>query len=497
MFDNTLSVCMIVKNEEKNIGRCLESVKEIADEIIVVDTGSTDNTINIAKTYGAKITFHKWNNDFSDARNVSLNQATKNWILFLDADEEINKEEGLKLKNILKMNPHLEAFYLRLTNIIDGIDIGNVIVLRVFKNNLKYRFEGKMHEQVIGSIELNSGIKSIGSTDINIKHYGYDPNITDMDAKQKRNMELLLSYREDQRDGYFYYSLGNEYARIEDYKKALECYYKGLDFPIRPGANQIYVPYLCLNILKVLSSEKRHNEEIDKAKEFQKKYKNFKDLYFMECLAQIECNKFSKAKDALMKYLNCPNGSYEYPCSKFENHYDIKIILENLNNLSINHEEKLLSILILEDEDKPNLIDTIKSINEIAYEVIVVTKINSNLNKENIKNIGTKIIELKDKDKAESFISGCSKCRGKYILLMKSNELCSLKSQQDLIELLNKTKSDCFNLTIFNENNNIKYNEFRLFKNAKSLKKIKKFTEYEDYIKSKKIKDTFIVLQTS
>ena len=73
----TLSLCMITKNEEKNISRCLDSIKDIVDEIIIVDTGSTDKTIEIAKSYGANIYHYKWNNDFSKARNVSLQKATK------------------------------------------------------------------------------------------------------------------------------------------------------------------------------------------------------------------------------------------------------------------------------------------------------------------------------------------------------------------------------------------------------------------------------------
>lgn len=98
---NTLSVCIITKNEEKNISRCLESIKNIADEIIVVDTGSTDKTVEIANKYESKVSFHKWNNDFSDARNASIKKATKDWILFLDADEELPKEEGIKLKELI------------------------------------------------------------------------------------------------------------------------------------------------------------------------------------------------------------------------------------------------------------------------------------------------------------------------------------------------------------------------------------------------------------
>ena len=112
-MEKTLSVCMIVKNEEKNLPRCLESIKNLADEIIVVDTGSDDNSVEIAKSYGAKIGCFKWNNNFSDARNASLNMATKDWIFFLDADEEISKEEGIRLKNTINTT-NLEPFHFRL-----------------------------------------------------------------------------------------------------------------------------------------------------------------------------------------------------------------------------------------------------------------------------------------------------------------------------------------------------------------------------------------------
>ena len=90
----TLSLCMIVKNEEANLGRCLESVKGVADEIIIVDTGSTDRTVEIARQHGAKIVSHQWDDDFAVARNVSLRAATSDWILVLDADEALDEEDA-------------------------------------------------------------------------------------------------------------------------------------------------------------------------------------------------------------------------------------------------------------------------------------------------------------------------------------------------------------------------------------------------------------------
>ncbi|MBK7632424.1 MAG: glycosyltransferase family 2 protein [Ignavibacteriales bacterium] len=84
----TLSLSMIVKNEERHLARCLSSVKDVVDEIVIVDTGSTDNTIEIAESFNAKIFHFDWVNDFSAARNFALTKCIGNWILYLDADEE-------------------------------------------------------------------------------------------------------------------------------------------------------------------------------------------------------------------------------------------------------------------------------------------------------------------------------------------------------------------------------------------------------------------------
>src|SRR3989338_781444 len=98
----TLSLCMITKNEEKNLAKCLNSVKDLVDEIIIVDTGSKDNTINIAKSFNAKIINFKWQDDFSLARNESLKCASSDWIVVLDADEVIAKNDLVKIKRLIQ-----------------------------------------------------------------------------------------------------------------------------------------------------------------------------------------------------------------------------------------------------------------------------------------------------------------------------------------------------------------------------------------------------------
>jgi len=116
---NTLSVCLIVRDEEQNLAECLKSVRDFADEIVVVDTGSTDNTVIIAESLGAKVIHSEWINDFSYARNVSLDQATGSWILWLDADDRVPLSEGKKI-SMLKKNLPDRAFYMRIRNIRSG-----------------------------------------------------------------------------------------------------------------------------------------------------------------------------------------------------------------------------------------------------------------------------------------------------------------------------------------------------------------------------------------
>lgn len=465
----TISLCMITKDEEANIERCLKSVDGIVDEIIIVDTGSTDKTIEIAKNWGAKVYNHTWNNNFSEARNVSLEKATKDWILFLDADEELSEYDGKKIKFLIENENKYEAYYLRLGNIIDGVDVGDSIVLRIFKNNPKYRFKGIIHEQVVKSIQEEKGSKCIGSTDIRILHYGYDPNITDIKKKHERNINLLLNFKEE-KDGYYYYVLGNEYARADDLNKAYSSYKESLKLTNLKNKN-IYYPYLILNIAKIHSSAKKFGQGLKFIHSIQSTVPNFKDLYFMECISYIECGKLSKALEALDNYTNCPIGyKYGYPNNKFQNIYNIEHLRDQILNNMVTHEENILSGLMVLDEDIESidfLVETIKSINEITSNVVVVIDNDKEIDIEKIKSIGAQVVETKEKDK--KFLLGLKQCRGSYVILINQGDLYSIESKKEIIKLLEKSNNEAFNLLIMNKDNNDYTSELRIIKNNKKV----------------------------
>lgn len=492
IFLKSLSICMIVKNEESNIDRCLNSIKDIADEIVIVDTGSTDNTIDICKSYNAKIINKLWNNDFSEARNISLDHATKDYILFLDADEEIPKEDINKIKSLLNNKTLAEGYFLRLVNIINENSVGDYVVFRLFKNNPKYRFTGKIHEQIANSIQQLNNKKCIETLDLRIFHYGYDPNTVDIQKKYKRNINILNTYKEEEKDAYYYYVLGNEYSRITDYEKSIYYYEKAIK-KLDMKYNYIFYPYLILNTVKAYSNTKQFYKELKFIESIKSTTPDFKDLYFMECLAYIECGKVTKALESLENYIKCPiNKIYEYPNNRFENVYDINEMKERLLSASTGQNDSLLSGLMIinecEHKNKNDLVESIKSYNEIVSNFVIVTN-NKDLNIEELKNIGVQIIYSKDESKC--FKIGLKECRGKYIVLVNPGEICSNKSQKQIIDLLRKTNIESFSFNMLSVLNNTYKKEIKIIKkkNINSLE-----SHLESLIKNKKVYDSNIYI---
>jgi tetratricopeptide (TPR) repeat protein len=174
---------MIVKNEEENLPRLLTSIKGLANEVIVVDTGSKDDTVRIAEEAGAKVCHFPWCDDFSAARNESLKHATKDFILWLDADDEVKETEHHKIRAHLRKYPGA-GVYLR--TYVEGE--GQAQQLRIFPNHRDIRFEGRIHEQVVRSLEAKQ--IPIYRCEAAVIHHGYDKPGA-MTEKLRRNRKIL------------------------------------------------------------------------------------------------------------------------------------------------------------------------------------------------------------------------------------------------------------------------------------------------------------------
>jgi len=195
-----LSQCMIVKNEEKNIERALAWARDITYEQIVVDTGSTDRTVEIAESIGAKVYHFEWINDFSAARNHALEQATGDWILIIDADEYFPAGDAEKLLNHIM---HVEADHeLRekcialscaATNVDDnGRPMSTTSNVRMFRNTPLIRFSGRIHEQ--HNIDAN---RVVWMDDVRMIHTGYSETARRESGKVERNIKLLTTELEN------------------------------------------------------------------------------------------------------------------------------------------------------------------------------------------------------------------------------------------------------------------------------------------------------------
>ena len=220
-----LSVCLIVKNEEKFLGQCLQSIAGLAQQIIVVDTGSADRSLEIAKTFGAETYMIPWQDDFSAARNAALEHATGDWILILDADEELPAEQHSPL--LADMNkPSLLACRLPLVNLEHEAD-GQSFIPRLFRNAPGVFYTGRIHEQVFPSLMPYSkawGLE-LGFGTAQLLHHGYTKQIVRDRNKIERNLALLRqAVAENPVDANLMMNFGLELVRSDDLAGGVEKY---------------------------------------------------------------------------------------------------------------------------------------------------------------------------------------------------------------------------------------------------------------------------------
>ncbi len=306
----TLSLCMITKNEEEFLERCINSVKSIVDEIILVDTGSTDKTKEIAKSLGAKVFDYEWEDDFSKARNKSLEHATSDWILILDADEVMDKKDLDKLKSLTQEEHNIDGYSFITKNFSNNFRITGwrsckstngfygwhaSKKTRLFKNKKEYKFRGAIHELIDYSILKNKG--KIKLAQVPILHFQkFSKEKTEYylslgEKKIKKNPNDIKAHLDFANQNKI---IGNTQIAIEEFKKVIFlCKEKG-NFYIKANLN------LGLIFLE--------NKDLEKSKKY------FKEALYVDknntdALANIgsiyyKLNDFKKAEEYFKKTLN-------------------------------------------------------------------------------------------------------------------------------------------------------------------------------------------------
>ncbi len=224
-----LSVCLIVKDEQKFISDCIEKVLPFADEIVVVDTGSTDDTKEILKKYDCKVYDYTWCNDFSKARNYSTEMASNDWVLILDADEHVSSFDKDAINKFINNKSNINRVGKIAVKSYFGDSIANFkthMLARLY-NRTVFHFEMPIHETIVPISKTTKISMSNVYADlpIEVQHYGYLTEVNDEKQKDLRNMILLEKHLETNFDGFLVQQLAccyNNLGRLDDAIKVID-----------------------------------------------------------------------------------------------------------------------------------------------------------------------------------------------------------------------------------------------------------------------------------
>ncbi|MDZ7393411.1 MAG: tetratricopeptide repeat protein [candidate division KSB1 bacterium] len=234
----TVCLCMIVRDEAELLPRCLQSVQGVVDDIVVVDTGSSDNTARIALGFGARLFHHPWQDSFSEARNWALRQVTSDWVLVLDADEELEREDAGLLRRVIQGKEHHAVF----TSVLNYTPYGRTQLYspRLFRHGTAH-YEGIVHNQLV-----HKGQSIVSS--IRIYHCGYALSPEKMNAKYERTTRLLrLQLQQNPQDLFAWYNLVHMYRNRRQFELAARTGHEVLEDLCFGGKETLFV-MLCYDV---------------------------------------------------------------------------------------------------------------------------------------------------------------------------------------------------------------------------------------------------------
>lgn len=332
-----ISVCIIAKNEEKYIGECLRRLSKYDWEIVVVDTGSSDRTVEIALSYTQNVFDFKWINDFSAARNYSISKASNDYILVVDCDEYLEDTPHLPantLNNISSLLSPREVGMINCKNSINDSFNSSAMefesftheqIARVFHKDYTY-YQGAIHEQLVS--KDNTPLHFI-SLPLYFYHVGYS-SLTVRTQKANRNISILESSIQTKgADPYLYFQLGQTYFGINNYENALLYFKLALTFDV--NEKELYVQTLvesygyCLIYLK----------KYELALQLEEVYSTFSkraDFIFLMGLIYMNNAMFDNAIKEFEKSTTISTYSVD-GVNSYRAYYNIGVIYECMNNL--------------------------------------------------------------------------------------------------------------------------------------------------------------------
>jgi len=322
-----ISICIIVKNESKNLSTCLEKLSRTGYEIVVVDTGSVDDSKDIAYKFTDKVYDFVWVNDFSAARNFAISKATKEYIIMIDSDEFLTEIDKVKLEELLKNNEK-SVGRLHRNNVFtrDGVGFsGKELVNRIFPKKY-FNYSGKIHEQVIA---LDGKDYMTYVAPVYVDHIGYDGSIEDRKEKANRNIKMLLEVlEEDGDDPYILYQLGKGYYLDKEYEKATEYFRRALTFDLN-----IELEYV-IDMIEIYGYSLINSEQFEEALLLENIYDEFSgsaDFVFLMGLIYMQNFLYEKAEKEFLKATSYPDSKVE-GVNSYLAYYNAGVIVECLED---------------------------------------------------------------------------------------------------------------------------------------------------------------------
>ncbi|QDH20847.1 glycosyltransferase family 2 protein [Saccharibacillus brassicae] len=270
----TIALCMIVKDEEKHLKKCLDSVASVVDQIVIVDTGSTDRTLEIAEQYQAEIHHFEWINDFSAARNKAIKYAHTDYILVLDADEYL--PEDADLQNDISSED--DYYFVKIHNLLSGERALNHLAIRLFANHKGLNYKNRLHEHL--DVTGEGAHLIAGHANSVIMHVGYTDDMMQDRNKANRNLALILKGAEEDPSAYNLFNLGRTYFWVGEYQKAMTFLKKA--YSLSKGLT--ILPELVTTLCKALGELKRYEEALVILIDAVNVYPNETDLLHLKAL---------------------------------------------------------------------------------------------------------------------------------------------------------------------------------------------------------------------
>ena len=289
----SVSLCLIVRDEESSILSCLNSVKHLVQEIIVVDTGSQDRTASLAAQAGAKVFALPWSGDFAHARNYALRQAGSAWILVLDADEILEPVSCDEFQALLAA-PAVEGYFIRIKNLLgsgEGATWDEAV--RLFRNKPAYRFVGAIHEQVAGSIMAANRGQGLAHAPLVILHHGYlERQLTEKHKFERNTRIIQKELANNPHDPFLLYCLALEHYQQHQVAEGLACLEKAL---VRMEGTEGYFEPLLLHLALGLLHLGQIDKLVDFATKFLTMFPNHAALLLLRGVGYVYRQEYAKA----------------------------------------------------------------------------------------------------------------------------------------------------------------------------------------------------------